>query len=390
MPAQITNRSGKTKLKIEVGPQWTIAALAYNPPPGPKRGWCGFFSPYLERLKSGRLLLGFVENPDHSRLYPVFRCMRIHSDDNGQSWRIDGMEFSYLSYPVEMKDGFIQMFYAFTGEDGRYPIRQGDSYIGTRYLSYDNALTWIGPEKIFIHIPQARDWHFGRSFIELPDGRLINANYTQFEGDEKRHYDNIGEGCRVVIVISEDKGKHWEYLSTVACDHLTEPALLLLPSGRLVCVMRTQSFKPMMQSFSDDLGKTWTEPEETGVVGVWPDLCLMESGVVACSYGRPKNNIMFSLDGTCKKWTNHTIVMDTPTEMAFAGEIATGGCYSHEYTAIREIRPDELLYIYDIDEQPQEWHGGPLPRTKEELIKATSLPTLNTIRAALIRVTKGE
>ena len=73
--------------------------------------------------------------------------------------------------------------------------------------------------------------------------------------------------------------------------------------------MRTQGFHPMMQSFSSDLGKSWSPPVKTGVDGVWPDLCLMQSGIVACAYGRPGCNIMFSLDGRCREWSHHTVII---------------------------------------------------------------------------------
>ena len=52
--------------------------------------------------------------------------------------------------------------------------------------------------------------------------------------------------------------------------------------------------------------------------------------------------------------------------------------------AVREIRPGELLYIYNIAGHPESWHGGRLP-AREELLKS-GLPTLNSIKATIIKV----
>ena len=103
----------------------------------------------------------------------------------------------------------------------------------------------------------------------------------------------------------------------------------------------------------------------------------MQSGIVACAYGRPGCNIMFSLDGTGREWSHHTVIIPP-------FEPKKEGTWSHSYNAVREIRPGELLYIYNIAGHPEDWHGGRLP-TGEELLK-TGLPTLNSIKATIIKV----
>jgi hypothetical protein len=120
-----------------------------------------------------------------------------------------------------------------------------------------------------------------------------------------------------------------------------EPAMALLADGRLLCVMRTgYTQDPMYQSWSSDGGKTWTKPVSIGLRGVDPDLIVMGNGIVACAYGvksrmagmRRERNIVFSLDNG-RTWVHNTLV--------FGGE---GG----SYPAVREIRPGELLYTFEV------------------------------------------
>ena len=373
-------------LKVEVGPHWTISSIRGGGIPNKEISWPGghsaWYGPWLERFRNGRLFLGFVADPDDYNRADIFRSLQLYSEDNGDTWWVDSFHSHHHGvFPLETKDGMIYLFGSRCGKDYHYSFRQRDSFLAPRYLSYDSGRTWEGPETVYLHIPEARGAVFnGRHILELSDGKLIGAIHVGFG--------NIGtpafeEKSRVIIINSQDKGRHWEYLSTVAYDPdidtegFTEPVLLQLPSGELLCVMRTDGYHPMMQSFSSDLGRSWSPPVKTGVDGVWPDLCLMQSGIVACAYGRPGCNIMFSLDGTGREWSHHTVIIPP-------FEPKKQGTWSHSYNAVREIRPGELLYIYNIAGHPEDWHGGALP-TGEELLK-TGLPTLNSIKATIIKV----
>jgi len=106
-----------------------------------------------------------------------------------------------------------------------------------------------------------------------------------------------------------------------------------LPNGDLLCVMRTGSGKPLMQSRSSDGGRTWSKPTPTGVLGVDPDLTVMKNGVAVLTYGRPGIWIAFSPDGTGRKWVNR-IHIDYE-----------GSTWS--YTGVREVEPGKLLMVWD-------------------------------------------
>jgi hypothetical protein len=179
--------------------------------------------------------------------------------------------------------------------------------------------------------------------LETADGSLIACAHTAYQGEAK---------ARTICYHSTDKGRTWGSESTVAYDPdmwgegFVEPVMSFCSNGDLLCVMRTDGHLPLMQSRSTDGGKTWQKPRKTGVLGVDPDLCLMSNGVLACSYGRPGNRIMFSVDGTGREWTDHLTIY----EYEFARYSWDGGKVSFTsfgYTGIVEVEPGKLLLVYD-------------------------------------------
>lgn len=98
----------------------------------------------------------------------------------------------------------------------------------------------------------------------------------------------------------------------------------------------------LQQSFSTDGGKTWTRPNQAGVEGVAPDMHLLSSGVLACSYGRPGVNIMFSTDGTGNQWSHHTSIFSGVTGVNATTDKSTCN------TSFAEVAPGRLLFIFDV------------------------------------------
>jgi hypothetical protein len=95
-----------------------------------------------------------------------------------------------------------------------------------------------------------------------------------------------------VIYYSDDQGINWEFVANVTNDaswNCTYPALVMLPSGRLLCTMMRQSGNgsqanwPCMSS-SDDGGLTWSPVRTIGVLGYSPWVARRRTG----QYGRPR------------------------------------------------------------------------------------------------------
>jgi len=99
--------------------------------------------------------------------------------------------------------------------------------------------------------------------------------------------------------VSKD-GLNWEFQGIIANNHHqqlpatddgpTEASTVLLPNGRLQTIYRMTAGTRMWQSFSDDLGKTWTWGEPLLSAGngtVLPQIITLKNGVTLLSSGRP-------------------------------------------------------------------------------------------------------
>lgn len=177
--------------------------------------------------------------------------------------------------------------------------------------------------------------------LSLPDGRL----QVPFCGPlrEERRY-------TVLLLESGDGGRSFHVRSVIARPQdapwgthgPAEPSLVRLPDGRLLCLMRTGTYASysekggsakMLLAESLDDGITWRMrffPRP----GVRPRLLLMSNGVLACAFGRPGNNLMFSTDYG-KTWRRE--IRLTPADVRSTG-----------YVGLAEVEPGKLLAVYDL------------------------------------------
>lgn len=150
-----------------------------------------------------------------------------------------------------------------------------------------------------------------RFSIKLPNGRGFPERHTH-------------------LLRSTDLGKTWIHLAHVGPGG--EPAVVRLSDREWLAVTRPDAhMSNFLQHRSLDGGKTWKFERTLEEGSVMPDLVLMNNGVLACSYGRPVSNLMFSLDGG-RTWRDHRVISDRA---------------NFNYTAIREISPGRLLYMHD-------------------------------------------
>ena len=132
------------------------------------------------------------------------------------------------------------------------------------------------------------------------------------------------------LLRSTDLGKTWTHLAHIGLGG--EPAVVRLSDSEWLAVTRPDAhMSNLLQHRSLDGGKTWKFERTLEEGSVMPDLVLMSHGVLACSYGRPVSNLMFSLDGG-RTWRDHRVISDRA---------------NFNYTAIREISPGRLLYMHD-------------------------------------------
>ena len=215
--------------------------------------------------------------------------------------------------------------------------------------------------------------------LELDNGDLLTA----FQA-------NIGEPLspRVFIVRSSDGGKTFEFVwqfNQLGPDDVmgrmkllrrpwvaelglgdahantpygtTEPDIEILANGDILCLMRTGSGSPMVQSRSTDNGQTWSSPVSIGWPGVRPELRLLSNGVLACSsgrglYGHPQvTYAMFSLDGAGETW-EHPMAFHTGPGCSYTSNMERDGKLYITYSHSSFTQPEDM---YDLPYHSIKW-----------------------------------
>ncbi len=145
------------------------------------------------------------------------------------------------------------------------------------------------------------------SVVEDHDGTLYQSAYGYYAGDIR---------YRQLVLVSHDEGANWIVRATVAVDPTIvtegycEGALARTADGSLLIVMRTGSYQTMYTSRSTDNGATWSAPapllagrDAQPVVGIYPSLTLLPTGVLVLWVGRPGQSMLASPDGNGASWT---------------------------------------------------------------------------------------
>jgi len=344
-----TEASGE--LDISVNEPFIISSRITNPDLGTHE------QPHLFKMPCGDIHLVFHSDGDiHGATRVVLR-----SSDKGKTWEPMPIGVNRHEAVGVLRDGTVLAYddYAFR--------KEGNVFVGQMCVSKDGGRTFGPVELAFFHRPAGAAsvdagtyWHaedldkyrttsakwsdqlchaLWRSILEKKDGTLIACAHTGYKGDKKGK-------ARVVCYHSTDGGRNWTSESTVAYDPdvggegFVEPVMSFCSNGDVLCMMR----HGLWQARSTDGGKTWQPYRALDVRGVDPDLCLMTCGVLACSYGRPGNRIMFSADGTGREWADQIQIY----------EYQRG---SFGYTGIVEVQPGKLLYVYDRHDAYAEYDG---------------------------------
>jgi len=170
-------------------------------------------------------------------------------------------------------------------------ILRGNGWVGTVVLkSRDNGYTWSHPIPV-----NARPLkHAGNRLgvLELPNKTLLLGVYGRITG-----YGEAGEyeTSRAALLRSDDYGDNWEYYSTIAYDpasilDFTEPALVRLEDGRLLCMLRVEA-RPsrralcMMYTISENDGEYWSRPKPTNIWGYPAEIIPLQDGRYLMVYG---------------------------------------------------------------------------------------------------------
>lgn len=311
-------------LQVEIGEPFVITRS--------DTGRCWF--PQLNQINRKKLIVAFSMSPDEINPEAA-RCGTMLTVDGGRTWAEPVVRTDSRSTWVKMKDGTcVWTQYTLKLESptvGSFDVAR--SRDGVNYTN-SPATVDVSPHRFIQWQHGTASLVFCRTVLEMDRGSLLATMYGRFEGDAID---------RSILVRSTDKGTTWRYFSTIGYDPtvggegLNEECMVRLANGSLLCLMRNESGKPMYRTRSTDGGETWARPERMAEryssCSVFPDLVLMRNGILACSAGRPKCQLMFSLDPDGAEWTEPVTVFDGPSTC---------------YTGIREVAPGTLLYVHDI------------------------------------------
>ena len=147
---------------------------------------------------------------------------------------------------------------------------------------FDKALTvsgWPRPDRSFNEKLGLSGFGFNGQCVPAKTGEYLATMYGYFQGDQR---------YSLVLVESTD-GIDWKFRSLIAgadcklaggegpCESVT----VRLKDGRLMNVFRLASNVPYGQTFSDDDGRTWSEPVAMkDAHSVQPSLVVMKDGAV--------------------------------------------------------------------------------------------------------------
>lgn len=210
--------------------------------------------------------------------------------------------------------------------------------------------------------------YFHRTILDMEDGTLLATAQGNLAKDNVTPLGRSGTMetsggpmQRSMLLRSEDGGRNWSYMSTIAApepgdplgEGFGEPTMARLKDGALLCVMRTGHYHPLYATWSRDGGENWSEPLYTGMDrGCDPCLLRSSAGFLALTYGRrypegwsrvrsdrsrwkyPGSGVLklaISPDGTGRGWQQTTV----GTNM--------GSCYS----TIIEVEPGTLFCQVD-------------------------------------------
>lgn len=215
-------------------------------------------NPDMAQLPSGRLMLVYSDNDAHWSVENQVLTI-LASDDQGKNWyllsKVDSADMRQgeerlvtprLSY---LSDGRLVVLC--DHDDFSYFHYDQGSGIDA-WWSEDGGKTWSEPQRTGI-LGFEPD-----RMIELPGGKLAVGSHIM--NPESQEYEEI-------ISVSEDGGKTWNKRATIAHDgyhFFCEGALVLLNGGKeLACIMRENHSAgiPSFVAFSQDNGKTWSEPQ---------------------------------------------------------------------------------------------------------------------------------
>ena len=219
--------------------------------------------------------------------------------EEGLLWNPDGDERAYsygYVYPTRLPDGsLIASGYRFDRSDPERPFIYNPKTLGwlpidaVLFRSTDGGHTWTPPQ--VVPPPDGMTGNCSGRVIPLPDGRLLLPFETW-----KPYEDPNPPRQRSLALFSRDGGLSWDEYSVAAMD---PHARLLywngmfarLTDGRIFVMYWVKDYqsgedRTIHATFSEDDGRTWVPPYDTGIAGQMGYAIDVGDGRVLAAYNR--------------------------------------------------------------------------------------------------------
>ena len=235
--------------------------------------------PSVVKLYTGDLVAVFRGGSGH--VSPDGNILLCRSRNGGHTWsdpdividtRLDCRDPSI----VELPDGSILLNFFQSRYDSSGKIIGALGVFVAR--SYDGGQTYL-PARM-VQLPDYQWSACSDEILVREDNTLLLPVYGAKE--EKK--------SAAMVVISRDMCKTWDEAHTIAYDStgrldFNEPALVDLPDGRILCILRTAGHGHFQyQCYSEDGGKTWSEPFRMNIQGQAAGLLLTDDNILVCAY----------------------------------------------------------------------------------------------------------
>ena len=220
--------------------------------------------------------------------------------------------------------------------------------------SGDGGATWGAPVRVPVSAPHGP--------IRLRSGDLLYLGKPYGTWDDMHN-------AMITAVRSADGGRTWQGLGTVPVCEKTDPAnyhephVIELPSGRLLGIIRIEDHEgktlenagipsfSMMQTESDDSGRTWSKAKPLGFHGSPPHLLRHTSGTLVLTYGYRTDacgqRVAFSRDDGAT-WEHDWIIRDDgpDADLGYPStvELADGSLYTVCYQKAASNENCSLLW----------------------------------------------